>query len=151
MLDFQLHSRQSLPEIQTADTTMIDTHRNPENEKMQLMSSTDRTVLANERTLAAWLRTGLAGLVAALAIEKYLVDVVPQWNHAIIVSALLVFSIAAFILASWRYAHVHIRLQELEVEAIPRLAVRLICYGLAACSLLALFGVWSLGLLGIPE
>jgi putative membrane protein len=123
---------------------MTENDQSVEPSTLQDVASTDRTVLANERTLASWLRTGLAALVAALAIQQYLVSILPTWNRTIIVTALLAFSVVSFVLASWRYTHVHIRLQEHDVETIPRLLVRIVCYGLAACSLLATWGIWSL-------
>ena len=38
----------------------------------------DRTVLANERTYAAWIRTGLAALVTGVATEHILIEVYPS-------------------------------------------------------------------------
>ena len=98
----------------------------------------DRTVLANERTFAAWIRTGLAALAAGLAIEKFMIGVIPSWSHRAIAAMLLFFSLAAFLVAAWRYTHVHLRMAHLDVEAIPRSMVILISLGLAGCSLIAL-------------
>ena len=39
----------------------------------------DRTVLANERTYQAWLRTGLTALVSGLGVAKFLKDMMPLW------------------------------------------------------------------------
>ncbi|GBE44697.1 MAG TPA: DUF202 domain-containing protein [Rhizobiales bacterium] len=99
----------------------------------------DRTVLANERTFAAWIRTGLAALAAGLAIEKFMIGVIPAWSHQAIAAVLLIFSLAAFLVAGWRYTHVHLRMAHLDVEAMPRSMAILISLGLAGCSLIAVF------------
>ncbi|MGI9483419.1 MAG: YidH family protein, partial [Hyphomicrobiales bacterium] len=65
----------------------------------------DRTILANERTYAAWLRTGLCALAAGLAIEKFMIDVLPFWGIRMISVVLIVFSAVAFLLSAWRHAH----------------------------------------------
>lgn len=54
------------------------TKPDPEDKKTEY--ALDRTVLANERTYAAWLRTGIAALAAGLAIEKFMVQVLPEWG-----------------------------------------------------------------------
>ena len=45
---------------------------------LQQQYALDRTVLANERTYAAWIRTGLGAMVAGLAIEHLLIEVYPS-------------------------------------------------------------------------
>lgn len=98
----------------------------------------DRTVLANERTFAAWIRTGLAALAAGLATDKFMIGVIPVWSHKAIAALFLVFSLAAFLIAAWRYTHVHLRMAHLDVQAIPRPVVLMLSLGLAGCSLIAL-------------
>ncbi len=46
--------------------------------ELQRQYALDRTVLANERTYAAWIRTGLGAMVAGLAIEHLLNEVHPS-------------------------------------------------------------------------
>ena len=101
----------------------------------------DRTILANERTYQAWLRTGLSALAAGLGVARFLSDTLPRWMHLSIAVILIAFAVLAFFLASWRYAHLHLRLRHPEVEATPLWLVRLIAALLIGAALLALLGV----------
>ena len=102
----------------------------------------DRTVLANERTYTAWVRTGLAALVTGLATAKFLVDVLPVWSIRMIATVLIGFSATAFMLAAWRYRHLHIKVSHLEVDVIPLFIVRILSFVLACSSIIALVYVW---------
>ncbi len=110
----------------------------PDNNALAL----DRTVLANERTFQAWIRTGLSALAAGLGIAKFLQDAMPLWMLMIIAVVLILLSVAAFIQASWRYTHLHIRMAKLDVDATPLWLVKTISGLLSLCSLLALLGVF---------
>jgi len=48
-----------------------------------------RFVLANERTLLAWLRTGLALVAAGVAVATYAPDLGARWASAIVALALV--------------------------------------------------------------
>lgn len=102
----------------------------------------DRTVLANERTYAAWIRTGLTALAAGVAIEKFMVDVIPAWGIRTIAVILIVFSAVAFFVAAWRYTHLGVRLGEADVKAVPEMLTTAVSVILILCSLLALAGLW---------
>lgn len=102
----------------------------------------DRTVLANERTYAAWLRTGLCALAAGLAIEKFMIDVLPFWGIRIISVVLILFSGVVFALAAWRHSHLEIGRAAEDVPGIPNNAVVAVSIVLAICSLLAFVGLW---------
>jgi len=102
----------------------------------------DRTALANERTYAAWIRTGLASLVTGLGIARFLVDSMPLWSTRTIAAILLIFSAVAFFLAAWRYEHLHVGMAHLDVRMIPVGMVKLSSLVLIACSLMALVGLW---------
>ena len=110
---------------------------NPDNNALAL----DRTVLANERTFQAWIRTGLSALAAGLGVAKFLQDTMPLWMLLIIATVLILLSIAAFLQASWRYTHLHLRMSELDVDATPLWLVNAISILLTMCSVLALLGV----------
>lgn len=105
----------------------------------------DRTVLANERTYAAWIRTGLAALAAGIAIEKFLVDVMPTWSIRSIAIILILFSAIAFCLAAWRYTHLGIKLSRTEVKAVPSIVTTVASLTLTLCSLIAFIGLWLTG------
>jgi len=102
----------------------------------------DRTVLANERTYAAWIRTGLASLVTGLGIARFLSESMPLWSIRTIAVLLILFSAAAFFLAAWRYEHLHIGMSHLDVKMIPVGFVKLSSLVLVTCSLVALVGLW---------
>jgi putative membrane protein len=100
----------------------------------------DRTVLANERTFQAWIRTGLAALVSGLGVAKFLQDTMPLAVLLIVVSILILFSALAFLLSAWRYSHLHLRIEHLDIEATPVWLAKAISIILAGCSVIALVG-----------
>ena len=101
----------------------------------------DRTILANERTYQAWIRTGLSSGAAGLGLAKFLQDAIPVWILLSIASVLILFSALAFWIAAWRYSHVHLRTVHLDIETLPPWMAKTISAVLAACSLLALAGL----------
>ncbi len=101
----------------------------------------DRTVLANERTFQAWIRTGLAALVSGLGVAKFLQDTMPLPVLLIVVSILVLFSTLAFLLSAWRYSHLHLRIVHLDIDTTPMWLVKSISIVLATCSIIALGGI----------
>ncbi|HED17849.1 MAG TPA: DUF202 domain-containing protein [Gammaproteobacteria bacterium] len=106
------------------------------------MLALDRTVLANERTYAAWIRTGLTSLLAGLGIARFLQGSMPLWSTQTIAAVLIIFSAVSFFLAAWRYEHLHVGMAHLDVKMIPVSMVKLSSLVLIACSLIALAGLW---------
>ena len=98
----------------------------------------DRTVLANERTYQAWIRTGLAALISGLGINKFMNDIEPMWPLMLVTIILLFFSAAAFLISAWRYNHLHVQMAHLEVDLMPVWVVKILSIFLSGCSLLAL-------------
>ena len=101
----------------------------------------DRTVLANERTYQAWLRTGLASFGAGLGIAKFLKGSMPSPIIIIIAIILILLSAVAFLQAAWRYCHLHLHTAHLDVDAMPTWKVKIFSTVLAGCSILALIGL----------
>ncbi len=101
----------------------------------------DRTVLANERTFQAWIRTGLAALVSGLGVAKFLQNMMPLSVLLIVVTILILFSTLAFLLSAWRYSHLHLRIVHLDIVATPIWLAKGISMVLAACSIIALVGL----------
>ena len=101
----------------------------------------DRTVLANERTYQAWLRTGLAAFGAGLGIAKFLKGLMPTWIVMSITALLIIFSAASFLQASWRYCHLHLHTAHLEADAMPTWKVKVFSMILVGCSVLAFIGL----------
>ncbi len=108
----------------------------------------DQTVLANERTWLAWLRTGLAILAGGLAVARFMRTTLPDWTALLISSLLVGLSVAMFMLASWRYASIHLRMAQLDIDAMSSRAAHAISGFLALCALIALTGLWIMALNG---
>jgi putative membrane protein len=109
----------------------------------QINLALDRTVLANERTYAAWIRTGLAALATGLATVKFLTELLPVWSIRMIATVFIGFSAAAFLLAAWRYGHLHIKVSHLDVDVIPLFLIRGLSLVLACCSIVAIVYAWN--------
>ncbi len=118
---------------------MIDKVAIPDNNKLAL----DRTVLANDRTYQAWIRTGLALFVSGLGVAKFLKEEMSLWILVGIASLLLILSALAFLQAGWRYSHMRIKLTSLDIDTRPSWQMWLISILLALMSLLSLFGILS--------
>lgn len=80
----------------------------------------ERTLLANERTFIAWLRTGLAITAASAIVMRLLSDVDPRWlvNALAIVMALAGVLIVA--LSAWGYQRMVKNLHEIAPGLIPQ-------------------------------
>ena len=76
---------------------MSDTKDDP-----RLLYAADRTVLAAERTYAAWVRTGLVSLAAGVGAKTSLGRVLPEWAILFNASLLVLFSAFCFAVAVWR-------------------------------------------------
>ena len=98
----------------------------------------DRTILANERTYAAWIRTGFASLATGLGVERFMLNTIPLWSIHSIATLLLLFSAASFLLAGWRYHHLRIKLENIDVDMVPMPVIRMISLTLAACAFIAI-------------
>jgi putative membrane protein len=101
-----------------------------------------RTVLANERTYAAWVRTGLTALAAGIAFERFIPGTIPGWSVRVIAIILIVFSAACFWLALWRYRHLGIRFPRMKAVIISLPLIAMLTSLLIIVSLLALAGRW---------
>ncbi len=62
-----------------------------------------RNVMANERTFSAWLRTGLALMVAAIALPRIIHFVNWAWTLKLIGLIFIAIAATVFIVAYWRY------------------------------------------------
>ena len=106
----------------------------------------DQTVLANERTWLSWLRTGLALLAGGLAVARFMRTALPDWTALLVSTLLIMLSIAAFLLAPWRYSSIHLRMAQLDIDAMPERMVYAISGFLALCAAIALAGLWIMAL-----
>lgn len=102
----------------------------------------DRTLLANERTYAAWVRTGLAALVAGIAFERFVPGTIPFWSVRVIAVILILYSAACFYLAFWRYRHLGAKFPHLKLLVISTPFIAMLTMLLILASFLALVGLW---------
>ncbi len=111
-----------------------------------VLEEQERTsVLANERTYAAWIRTGLTSLAAGVAMERLLLTIIPPFTNRLIGTILIACSGLFFLLAAWRYWYVGSRLRSSRVSGTPIVILCLISFCLIIVSLIALLGVWQIG------
>ena len=112
-------------------------------EDPRVLYAADRTVLAAERTYAAWVRTGLVSLVAGVGAKTSLGSVLPEWVILFNASLLVLFSAFCFAVAVWRDirpGHDTPRRSDLRRLPVPLLIV--VNGGLLVVALGALLGVW---------
>ncbi|HYZ31800.1 MAG TPA: DUF202 domain-containing protein [Crenalkalicoccus sp.] len=103
----------------------------------------DRTVLAAERTYAAWVRTGLVALAAGVGAKTTLGAVLPEGAILAFATLLVAFAGFCFVAAVWREIHPgHDSPARSDVRRLPRVLLLLVNGGLLAVSIGALLGVW---------
>jgi putative membrane protein len=109
----------------------------------RILYAADRTVLAAERTYAAWVRTGLVSLVAGVGAKTSLGKVLPEWAILFNATLLVLFSAFCFGVAVWRELRPgHDAPRRSDVWRLPRLLLVVVNGGLLLVSLGALLGVW---------
>ena len=74
----------------------------PASDDPRILYAADRTVLAAERTYAAWVRTGLFSLAAGVGAKTTLGPVLPEWTILFNATLLVLFSAFCFAAAVWR-------------------------------------------------
>ena len=112
-------------------------------EDPRVLYAADRTVLAAERTYAAWVRTGLVSLVAGVGAKASLGNVLPDWAILFNATLLVLFSGFCFAVAVWRDLRPGPDApQRSDVWRLPRALLVVVNGGLLLVSLGALMGVW---------
>ena len=104
----------------------------------------DRTVLANERTFASWLRTGFAAIGIGLAFNALFTRMEPSWAPKLIATAFLLIAVVIFVAAERRACAVMERLHAHHVTAMGAPRVRLISYLASAATIALLASLWLL-------
>lgn len=89
-------------------------HRREKKEALERTS-----ILANERTYAAWIRTGLTALVTTLGFIGFMSSLLAPIPFAIVTFLLGGCSAACFIMGAWRYHHVGIRMVTIKFAGAP--------------------------------
>ena len=112
--------------------------------------SEDRTVLANERTFAGWLRTGYAAIGIGLAFNALFSRVEPAWMAKLIATAFLLIAVTIFIGAERRACAVFARLDTHEVQSIKITGVRLVTIASVVATLALIAAIWLLTFKPVP-
>jgi putative membrane protein len=114
-----------------------------EDDDPRVAYAADRTVLAAERTYAAWVRTGLVALVAGVGAKTSLGGVLPDWAILFNATLLVFFSAFCFAVAVWREIRPgHDSLKRSDVWRIPRALLLVVNGGLLLVALGAVLGIW---------
>lgn len=113
------------------------------NDDPRVPYAADRTVLAAERTYAAWVRTGLVSLAAGVGSKASLGHVLPEWAILFEATLLVLFSGFCFAVAVWRDLRPgHDSPVRSDVWRIPTWVLMVVNGGLLLVALGALLGVW---------
>jgi putative membrane protein len=78
-----------------------------------------RTLLAKERTFAAWLRTGLSAVAVGFGAARLLTDLEPQWLVMAASLTLIAVGLAALLLGFFSYRATLRELAEEGVRGVP--------------------------------
>lgn len=107
----------------------------------------DRTVLANERTFAGWMRTGFASVAVGVGFNL-LTELEPVWVPKAIATAFLLIAIAIFIAAERRACAVVRRLHTHEVKTVRVGFLRAVTAATIATTAALIAALWLLRLKG---
>jgi putative membrane protein len=109
----------------------------------QVTLAADRTLLANERTYAAWVRTALAALASGVGARALLEHAVPLWLAKLTATVLILFAGFCLVAAVWRHLWRAVPPPPTDVKPIPRGALVPINAFLLLVAAAALFGIWA--------
>lgn len=102
----------------------------------------DRTILANERTFAGWMRTALACVAIGLGFHALFEKMQPAWLPRAIATAFLLLAVLVIVLAERRAAIVLTRLDSHVVEAAKVMNIRLFAIVVALGAIMLSAAVW---------
>lgn len=114
----------------------------PEDRPSRTDLAEDRTILANERTFAGWLRTGLAAVGIGIAFHVLFGKIEPFWLPRGIATIFLAIAIMVVLLAERRAAAVTRRLQAHVVVTVRVLNMRLIALAVILATTALIAAIW---------
>jgi putative membrane protein len=102
----------------------------------------DRTLLANERTYAGWMRTGLAAVGIGVGFHALFQKMEPDWVPRAIATAFLLIGIAVTVAAERRACALSKRLSPHVVVSARGMNLKLITWAMALATLALIGGIW---------
>lgn len=103
----------------------------------------NRTVLAAERSYAAWVRTALASLATGVGARTLLAQFVPDWLALVAGSVLILFAAFCLWAGVWRELHPGADPSWPNVRRIPTVVLLTVNLLLILVTLAALVGIWT--------
>lgn len=103
----------------------------------------DRTILANERTFAGWMRTSLACVAIGVGFNALFSKIEPPWVPRAIATAFLLLAILVIVLAERRAAAVMGRLNAHVVQTARSMNLRLFAGAISLGSAALAVAIWG--------
>ena len=104
----------------------------------------DCTILANERTFAGWMRTGMASLAVAIGLRAVFGDFEPTWAAKAVATVFIVAAIYIFWAAHDQATKTLKRLSDHHAEAQPNSRMRTLAIILSIASVAVGAVLWAL-------
>jgi putative membrane protein len=120
----------------------MDDDRPPSPSRLDLAE--DRTILANERTFAGWMRTSLAALALGVGFHVLFGSMAPAWLPRAIATGFLLLAAAIIILAERRAAAVMDRLSAHVVVTAKPVNLRIFTAAVALGAAALIVAIWLL-------
>ena len=102
----------------------------------------DRTILANERTFAGWMRTSLACVAIGVGFHALFPRMQPPWIPRAIATAFLLLAIVVILLAERRATAVMRRLSPHRVTGARRVNLRLFAGAISLAAVALITAMW---------
>jgi putative membrane protein len=106
----------------------------------------DRTILANERTFAGWMRTALACVAIGVGFHALFLKMHPSWMPRAIATAFLLLAIVVIVSAQRRAAAVMERLSAHVIVSAKPVNLRFFAAAISLGSLALIAAIWLLEL-----
>jgi putative membrane protein len=102
----------------------------------------DRTLLANERTFAGWMRTGLATVGIGVGFHALFLHMQPPWVPKAIATLFLLVGVGVVVAAERRACTVRERLSTHVVESARPMNLKVITAAMAAGTVALIAAIW---------
>ena len=112
-------------------------------QSLQIVLAGDRTLLATERTYAAWMRTALASLAAGVGSTAVFKESLPRILGHLIGTVLIVFAGVCLVAAIWRELKGTPITPHPDIKPIPPALLVPMNFFLMLVAVAALVGIWS--------